>query len=96
MICDTMKPGTECVFMKKSGCSYNGGNCYPIVENCNSCERIHEYPQGKFCQAFAEPKTKWLSNPCNMATHVKREIKASGQKSIDPLKLSKKRAAGKI
>ena len=96
MICDTMKPGTECVFMKKSGCSYNGGNCYFIVENCNGCERIQEYSQGKFCKAFAEPKMKWLSNPCNMATHVKREIKSESQKSIDPLKLSKKRAAGKI
>ena len=96
MICDTMKPGTECVFMKKSGCSYNGGNCYSIVEHCNGCERIQEYPQGKFCRAFAEPKMKWLSNPCNMATHVKREIKSESQKSIDPLKLSKKRAAGKI
>ncbi|MGB9629848.1 MAG: PxxKW family cysteine-rich protein [Thermodesulfobacteriota bacterium] len=96
MICETMKPGSECVFMKKNGCSYNGGNCYTIVENCNGCERIEEYPQGKFCKIFAEPRVKWLSNICNMATHVKREIKTEAQKSIDPLKLSKKRAKGKI
>jgi hypothetical protein len=96
MTCETMKPGSDCFFMKKNGCSYNGGNCYTIVEKCNGCERIEEYPQGKFCKAVAEPRTKWVTNICNMATHVKREIKAEGQKSIDPLKLSKKRAAGKI
>ena len=82
--------------MKKSGCSYNGGNCLPVVENCSGCERIQDYPQGKFCKTFAEPKNKWLSSICNMATHVKKEAKPENQKSIDPLKLSKKRAAGKL
>lgn len=96
MICNTMKPGIECIFMRKDGCSYNGGNCYPIIENCNGCEKTVEYPQGKFCKAVAEPRAKWLTNICNLATHVKRESKVETQKSIDPLKLSKRRAAGKL
>jgi len=43
MVCQTVKIGTECIFMKKNGCSYNGGRCYPIVESCKGCDRVATY-----------------------------------------------------
>jgi len=55
MQCQTIKPGFECMFMKKTGCSYNGGQCYPIVENCEGCARVTEFPTGKYCSSFPYP-----------------------------------------
>ena len=34
MICTTIRPGKDCNFMKSSGCSYNGGLCFEVVDNC--------------------------------------------------------------
>jgi hypothetical protein len=34
MQCQTQKPGIECLFMKKTGCSYGGGKCLTIIESC--------------------------------------------------------------
>jgi hypothetical protein len=31
MQCQTLKPGVECLFMKKTGCGYNGARCYTVV-----------------------------------------------------------------
>jgi hypothetical protein len=49
MVCETLKQGVECLFMKKTGCSYNGGKCYTIVENCEGCTRTLEFETGKYC-----------------------------------------------
>jgi len=88
MVCSTMKAGTECAFMTKAGCGYNGGTCTPIVEQCEGCQRTVEFPTGKFCSSYPNPATKWRASDCNFATHNKVEAKA-GQK-VNPLKASKR------
>jgi hypothetical protein len=93
MQCQTLKPGVECLFMKKTGCGYNGGRCYEVVENCDGCTRIMVVEAGKFCTSFPYPAQRWQTAGCSMATHVKKAVKQEEQK-INPLKASK-RAAGK-
>ena len=93
MQCETQKPGTECLFMKKAGCSYSGGRCFTIIESCEGCTRVLEFSTGKFCSSFPYPAQKWQNTNCTMATHVKKATKPEEQK-INPLKASK-RAAGK-
>lgn len=94
MICQTTKKGVDCFFMNATGCTYNGGTCYQIVEQCVGCEKIQEFPSGKFCTAYPQPELKWKNGPCNFATHVKREVKE--EKIINALKASKRKAAGKM
>lgn len=93
MQCETLKRGVECIFMKKTGCSYNSGQCYPIVENCEGCARVVEFEAGIFCSNFPNPAQKWQRGSCSMSSHVKKAPAAAEQK-INPLKASK-RAAGK-
>jgi len=93
MVCETLKRGVECLFMKKSGCSYSGGQCYTIVESCDGCTRIIEFETGKYCASFPYPAQKWQKAACSMSTHVKKVQKVEQQK-INPLKASK-RSAGK-
>jgi hypothetical protein len=93
MRCETIKRGTECIFMKKSGCSYNGGQCYPVVDDCEGCTRILEFETGRFCASFPYPSQKWQKGACPMSSHIKKGQKAEEQK-INPLKASK-RSAGK-
>jgi hypothetical protein len=93
MQCQTQKPGVECLFMKKTGCSYNGGKCHSIVESCEGCSRALQFPAGKYCSNFPYPAQKWQNASCAMATHVKKAQRMEEQK-INPLKASK-RAAGK-
>ena len=89
MVCQTIKTGTECIFMKKNGCSYNGGRCYPIVESCKGCDRVVEFSTGSYCKTYCEPSIKWAKAPCNFATHVKKEVKEDTFK-LNPLKASKR------
>lgn len=93
MQCQTQKLGVECLFMKKAGCSYSGGQCLTIVESCDGCTKVIEFATGKFCSNFPNPGQKWQGSNCTMATHVKKAEKAEAQK-VNPLKASK-RAAGK-
>ena len=95
MICQTLKNGVECIFMKASGCGYNGGKCYTVVENCAGCDRIQEFETGVFCAAYAEPVLKWKKGKCNFATHIVKESNAP-KKLLNALKASKRKAAGKI
>ena len=95
MQCQTNKPGAECIFMKKNGCSYNGGRCYPIVESCKGCDRAVEYATGVYCKTYCEPSIKWAKGSCNFNTHVKKEVKEDTFK-LNPLKASKRSAAQKI
>ncbi len=90
MICKTMKKGVECFFMTKKGCSYNGGRCYPVVERCEGCERIQEFPEGRFCSVFPDPAARWRHGNCSMATHI-GEKKETKPKMINPIKASKRR-----
>jgi len=89
MVCQTIKIGTECIFMKKNGCSYDSGKCYPIVESCKGCDRMVEYPAGTYCKTYCEPSAKWTKGVCNFASHIKKEVKEDNFK-LNPLKASKR------
>ena len=88
MLCQTVKEGVDCFFMKKDGCQFNGGSCHQIIDVCIGCQRIQEFPTGKYCTSFPEPAVKWRSGTCNMATHIKAEAKTA--EKINPLKASKR------
>jgi hypothetical protein len=93
MVCQTIKAGTECVFMGKQGCTYNGGQCHPVVEQCQGCGRIVQYPTGAYCNSYSEPRIKWVSGSCNFATHIKKEQTSNTVKKLNPLKASKRNSA---
>ena len=95
MECQTVKAGTDCFFMTKKGCNYNGGTCYTVVENCEGCERISEFSSGKYCTSYPQPESKWRTGNCNFATHIEKETK-KGDKKLNALKASKRKASGKI
>jgi hypothetical protein len=89
MICTTIKEGMECPFMSADGCSYNGGICNQVVEQCQGCNRGSEYSSGWYCTACPEPETKWKNGNCNLASHVSTASVGSKTK-INPLKASKR------
>jgi len=89
MICETLKAGTECAFMTKAGCGFNGGSCHTIVEQCQGCQRIMELPSGQYCTSYPNPAVKWKSSNCNFATHSKSDAQ-SQQAKVNPLKASKR------
>lgn len=91
MNCQTTKEGVECVFMTKKGCDFNGGICHMIVPQCEGCEHAREFKTGMFCVSVPDPQIKWRRGVCNLATHIKDDIK--GKKTmLNPLKASKRRA----
>ncbi len=94
MRCETVKQGIECTFMTKKGCSFNGGKCHQVVESCEGCDRILNFEDARYCNSFPDPAVKWRRGTCNLATHVKVERAGTGQK-INPLKASKRAAAGR-
>ena len=89
MICTTVKNGVECPFMTAKECSYNGGICHEVVEQCNGCNRTAEFSSKWYCTACPDPSLKWKTGDCNFASHV---IKASStvKAKINPLKASKR------
>ncbi|MDQ7837723.1 MAG: PxxKW family cysteine-rich protein [Thermodesulfobacteriota bacterium] len=94
MDCTTLKPGISCVFMSKKGCSFNGGACHQVIDKCEGCNRIIEFPTGKYCSSYPDPASKWKKGNCNLATHLKTEAPKAAAK-INPLKASKRGAAGR-
>ena len=94
MQCQTVFPGTECTFWKKSGCSAEGGSCQIIVEECQGCDRIAKGTIGDVCTAYPKPTAKWASGLCNFATHRKVDLKSVDVR-VNPLKAAKRAAAGK-
>jgi len=95
MICSIIKVGQDCAFMTKKGCSYDGEKCYPIIDRCKGCGRVVTFPAGEFCASSPDPATKWSSRDCNMATHIVKEKSNEPVKMLNPLKASKRKAAGK-
>ena len=89
MICTTVKNGSDCVFMTKTGCGFNGGSCHEIVEPCVGCERIEVLESGQYCKSYPNPVVKWKTGNCNFATHVKGSAQVQAQK-VNPLKASKR------
>lgn len=93
MQCVTLKKGVECAFMTRKGCTFNGGQCHPVVESCNGCSRAITVENMTFCGIAPNPSSKWARGTCNFATHIERKAAEQTQK-LNPLKASK-RAAGK-
>jgi hypothetical protein len=92
MQCQTIKEGIECTFMSKTGCGFMGGACRPIVEQCEGCDRVRDFPEGKFCGVFPDPAAKWRRGMCNMATHIKVDVKAvEAKKRVGQQKQKKKK-----
>ena len=89
MICTSVKEGIDCFFMNKDGCQFNGGACHQIIEKCEGCQKVQEFPAGKYCISFPDPSIKWRNGVCNMATHAKAENGNHAVK-INPLKASKR------
>ncbi|PLX94652.1 MAG: hypothetical protein C0621_05090 [Desulfuromonas sp.] len=94
MQCQTVLPGTECTFWSKQGCTFSGNSCQTIVDECQGCERIVDGTIGQVCSVAPSPSRKWAAELCNFATHRKIEIQSIEAK-VNPLKASKKAAAGK-
>jgi len=90
MDCVTVKAGQPCSFMTPKGCSFNGGTCHPIVEQCEGCDRILNLESGRYCAAVPNPSVKWRLGSCNLATHVKSATKNGQTVKINPLKASKR------
>ena len=89
--CSTIKPGKTCVFMKKSGCGYNCGQCHPVVDDCQECGNVEALPHGSFCRVYAEPSLKWMQGSCNMSTNGNgKDEKEAVAKKLNPLKASKR------
>jgi len=89
MVCTTTREGSECPFMTPKGCTYNGGICHEIVQECNGCNRSAEFGSGWYCSACPDPSLKWKNGNCNLASHVVKNSGAAKAK-LNPLKASKR------
>ena len=58
MLCTTIKKGQECPFMTKKGCSYNGGACQTLVEQCTGCTRVVELESGWYLHILSRARHK--------------------------------------
>ena len=90
MICTTVRNEKECPFMTANGCSYNGGICHEVVEQCKGCNRDAEYASGWYCTACPDPSLKWKNGNCNLASHVSNDTTSDKKQKINPLKASKR------
>jgi len=89
LVCTTVRKDQACPFMTAKGCSYNGGVCHEIVEQCNGCNRSVDLSAGWYCTACPDPSLKWKKGNCNMASHVGMASSESKAK-LNPLKASKR------
>lgn len=90
MLCTSVRDKKNCVFMSKQGCSYNGGTCLPIVEQCEGCLKVETFETGKYCMVSAEPSLKWKNGDCNFSTMTKVVFATTKQK-VNPIKESKRK-----
>jgi hypothetical protein len=93
MICNTVRDGAECTFMKAKGCSYSGGSCREIIEQCRGCGKNIKFGEGLYCSAYPDPAKKWAAGNCNFATHIAKK-EAEKKAKINPLKASKRSKKG--
>ncbi len=93
MECTTIRAEAEnpqCPFMSKKGCSYNGGSCNQIVEDCAGCSRTIKVGGKEYCLSIPDPISKWRGGVCNFATHITREKAIETVTKLNPLKASKR------
>lgn len=65
-----------------------------VVDQCTGCTNIVEIEDTKVCKVYPEPEMRWMIGSCSLATHVEKK-KADEAQKINPLKASKRAAAGK-
>ncbi len=89
--CTVIKLGHPCTFASDSGCTYGAADetCHVIVDDCEGCGHIQEWPTGRYCGVFVNPADKWQVGICNFATEARVEHNVSTKK-VNPLKASKK------
>jgi hypothetical protein len=80
MQCETIKTGTECNFMAKTGCAFSGGACRIILDKCEGCDRVLSLAGKSYCQTFPDPSVRWRLGNCSMATHIRGESKNDASK----------------
>lgn len=91
MECTINKPGASCQFMTQRGCTFMGGACFSMVEQCEGCTRIETYETGRYCTVYPNPTIKWRNGTCNLATHAKSEVQTDATaKKVNPLKAAKR------
>ena len=77
----------------EEGVAVNGILLSPIVDKCDTCDRIREFEDQKFCSSYPNPARKWAMGRCNFATTMKAE--PAGSTKVNPLKASKRAARGR-
>ncbi|MCR4665950.1 MAG: PxxKW family cysteine-rich protein [Desulfovibrio sp.] len=75
------------------GVMLNGFLLSPIVDQCDGCDRVRDFEEGKYCSSYPNPASKWAGGRCNFATHAK--IAVAQQAKVNPLKASKRAAKGR-
>ena len=63
-----------------------------IVDQCNGCDRVTDGDASSVCNTYTSPAHKWSLGSCNLASHVKIEVKK--RVAVNPLKASKKASGG--
>lgn len=91
MNCTTVRNGKPCPFMAAKGCTYNGGICHEVIDQCDGCNRSTKFETGWYCGVFPEPASKWRNGDCNFASHVIKKA-ADSKTKVNPLKASKRAA----
>ncbi len=94
MQCTLMNQEIDCSFMTKKGCTFQGGHCATVVEACEGCDNIFSFQEEMYCKMSANPAAKWHVGECNYASHI-ADAAPTEQKKINPLKASKRAAAGR-
>ncbi len=96
MICTIVKGQIDCMFFTRQGvCTYRGGHCEQVVEACEGCDNIVAVDEDYYCKTSASPSAKWNFGTCNYASHLIDETPKVETKKVNPLKASKRAAAGK-
>lgn len=90
MNCTTVRNGKPCPFMATKGCSYNGGICHEIIDQCDGCNRSVKFESGWYCGTFPEPAMKWRNGDCNFASHLSKKAADTKNNKVNPLKASKR------
>lgn len=95
MKCNTVRIGTECLFAKKSGCSFTNGSCLPVIEKCGECKNTLVIETGVYCKSYMSPAASW-SNLTGCGLTTVRVLKVEDTKKLNSIKASKKSVGAKV
>ncbi|MDR1578674.1 MAG: PxxKW family cysteine-rich protein [Deltaproteobacteria bacterium] len=52
----------------------------PIDDKCQGCDRVQNFSGAQCCAAYTAPSAHWRLGNCNLATHIKVEVKTDATK----------------